>query len=215
MLAGALFNRATDIFTLVVELAEKGVHISENNELMRECAECFREALELGKSVRHHSGEEGIDELWGEPFKAFTMPIEKFYESRYIKIAQTMRDIDAIAGEMIQTFENSRYFSGIEPLIRELADAAKREAETIRRDNAIFDIWPRFVAASEDLEEFVPNVPDVMSENMHRQVADGLRLINEGKDVLSFLSGARVPMPKTTREYIERCKRYAETGYSN
>ena len=47
-------------------------------------------------------GEEGIDELWGEPFKAFTMPIEKFYESRYIKIAQTMRDIDAIAGAMVE-----------------------------------------------------------------------------------------------------------------
>ena len=116
---------------------------------------------------------------------------------------------------MIRTFEKSRYFSGIAPLIRELADAAKREAETIRRDKAIFDVWSRFVAASEDLQEFVPNVPDVMSENMHRQVADGLRLINEGKDVLSFLSGARVPMPKTTGEYIERCERYAETGYSN
>lgn len=215
MLAGALFNRATDIFTLVVELAEKGVHISENNELMRECADCFKEALELGKSVKHHSGEEGIDELWGEPFKAFTMPIEKFYASRYIKIAQTMRDIDIISECMVKTFDSTDYFSGIGTLIYELAEAAKMEAETIRRDKAIFDVWPKFVAASEDLEEFEPNVPDVMSEDMHRQVADGLRLINEGKDVLGFLSGARVPMPKTTQEYLERCRRYTETGYSN
>ncbi len=215
MLAGALFNRATDIFTLVVELAEKGVHISENNELMRECADCFKEALELGKSVKHHSGEEGIDELWGEPFKAFTMPIEKFYESRYIKIAQTMRDIDTISECMVKTFDSTDYFSGIGTLIYELAEAAKMEAETIRRDKAIFDVWPKFVAASEDLEEFEPNVPDVMSEDMHRQVADGLRLIGEGKEVLGFLSGARVPMPKTTQEYLDRCRRYTETGYSN
>ncbi len=215
MLAGALFNRATDIFTLVVELAEKGVHISENNELMRECADCFKEALELGKSVKHHSGEEGIDELWGEPFKAFTMPIEKFYESRYIKIAQTMRDIDTISECMVTTFDSTDYFSGIGTLIYELAEAAKMEAETIRRDKAIFDVWPKFVAASEDLEEFEPNVPDVMSENMHRQVSDGLRLIDEGKEVLGFLSGARVPMPKTTQEYLDRCRRYTETGYSN
>lgn len=215
MLAGALFNRATDIFTLVVELAEKGVHISDNNELMRECADCFKEALELGKSVKHHSGEEGIDELWGEPFKAFTMPIEKFYASRYIKIAQTMRDIDIISECMVKTFDSTDYFSGIGTLIYELAEAAKMEAETIRRDKAIFDVWPKFVAASEDLEEFEPKVPDVMSEDMHRQVADGLRLINQGKDVLGFLSGARVPMPKTTQEYLERCRRYTETGYSN
>ena len=71
------------------------------------------------------------------------------------------------------------------------------------------------MAASKDLQEFIPIVPDVMTENMHRQVADGLRLINEGRDVLSFLAGARVPMPKTTREYLDRCKRYTETGYSN
>ena len=213
MLAGALFNRATDIFTLVVELAKKGVHISDGNELMRECEECFREALELGMSVRHYSGEEGIDELWGEPFKAFTMPIAKFYESRYIKIAQTLRDIDTIANCMIDTFETTRYFVGISTPIRELCEAAKTEAETMRSDQEIFDIWPRFVAASEDLEEFNPYMPEVMSEDTRRQVADGMRLINEGKEVLSYLASARVPMPRTTREYVARCESYTQTGY--
>lgn len=215
MLAGALFNRAADIFTLVVELAEKGVHISERNELMRECGDCFREALDLGKAVKHYSGEEGIDELWGEPFKAFTMPIAKFYESRYIKIAQVMRDIDAIANHMIKTFDEHEAFEGVGNLIRELAEAAKMEAETIRSDKVIFDIWPRFVAASEGLEEFVPKVPDVMSEDLRRHIADGLRLISEGKDVLTYLSGARVPMPRTTQQYIKRCDHFAETGYTH
>lgn len=214
MLAGALFNRATDIFTQVVGLAEKGVHISEKNELMRECGECFKEALELGTSVKHYSGEEGIDELWGEPFKAFTMSIAKFYESRYIKIAQTMRDIDTIANHMISIFDKAPEFEGVGKLILELADAAKMEAETIRTDKAIFNIWPRFVAASEDLQQFRPRVPDVMNEDRRRQIADGLRLIKEGKEVMSYLAGARVPMPKTTREFIERCDQYIKTGYA-
>src|SRR6516225_2863431 len=96
MLAGALFNRATDIFTKLVELQAVGVEISYDNALMRECGACLQEALELGRTVLHRSGEEGIDELWGEPFKAFSIPIESFYESRYIKIAQTMRDIDRV-----------------------------------------------------------------------------------------------------------------------
>jgi hypothetical protein len=213
MLAGALFNRATDIFTLIVELAEKGVRISDGNELMRECGECFREALELGKSVRHYSGEEGIDELWGEPFKAFTMPMAKFYESRYIKIAQTMRDIDTIANCMIDTFEKIRFFAGIAAPVRELCAAAKTEAETMRSDQAIFEIWPRFVAASEDLEEFKPCMPESMNEDTRRQIADGMRLINEGKEVLSYLASARVPMPRTTREYVARCERYTQPGY--
>ena len=53
MLAGALFNRATDIFTSIVDLESQGIEVHQDNELMRECSECFSEALELGKQVRH------------------------------------------------------------------------------------------------------------------------------------------------------------------
>ena len=55
MLAGALFNRATDLFTSIVDLGEQGIKVSENNELMRECSECFQEALNLGQQVKHIS----------------------------------------------------------------------------------------------------------------------------------------------------------------
>jgi hypothetical protein len=97
MLAGALFNRAADIFTKLVELQSVGIEIQSDNALMRECGRCLQEALGLGRLVLHRSGEEGIDELWGEPFKAFSIPLEDFYESRYVKIALTLRDIDRIA----------------------------------------------------------------------------------------------------------------------
>ena len=49
MLAGSLFNRATDIFTSVVDLEEKGIHVDDTNQLVRQCEACFMEALELGK----------------------------------------------------------------------------------------------------------------------------------------------------------------------
>ena len=74
MLAGSLFHRATDLFTSIVDLGELGVQVSRDNELMRQCSGRFQEALTLGKQVKHYSGCEGIDEIWGEPFKAFTMP---------------------------------------------------------------------------------------------------------------------------------------------
>ena len=66
MLAGALFNRATDIFTAIVILESKGVKVSRSNELMKQCSNCFKEALELGEQVKHYSGHEGIDEIWGD-----------------------------------------------------------------------------------------------------------------------------------------------------
>ena len=43
-------------------------------------------ALEYGKYIRVKHGREGLEELWGEPFRAFTTPVERFLESRYIKI---------------------------------------------------------------------------------------------------------------------------------
>jgi hypothetical protein len=77
MYAGALFNRATNIFTRLVDLQSTGVEISANNDLMRECGRCLQEALSLCRLVLHRSGEEGIDELWGEPFRAFCIPLER------------------------------------------------------------------------------------------------------------------------------------------
>ncbi len=64
MLAGALFNRATDIFTKLVELQACGVEIQSDNALMRQCGEHCRNRSPSGKMVLHRSGEEGIDELW-------------------------------------------------------------------------------------------------------------------------------------------------------
>src|SRR3954453_7139464 len=71
MLAGALFNRAADVFTKIVEIQALGIEIRPDNALMKQCGEHLQEALSLGRNVLHRSGEEGIDELWGEPFKAF------------------------------------------------------------------------------------------------------------------------------------------------
>lgn len=215
MLAGALFNRAADIFTEIVELSAKGVNISQENELMRECAECFEEALELGKCVRHYSGEEGIDELWGEPFKAFTMPMDQFYHSRYIKIAQAMRGIDMVIDKLKSIFTARQEFAPVIALLDELSDAAKREAETMRSDAAIFDVWPRYVAAADAIDDFRPAGVDEneLSVPEFRRIYDGLILLREGKDVVTYVSGARVPMPKTTSEFLAKCDDYQSRGY--
>ena len=40
--------------------------------------------------------------------------------------------------------------------------------------------------------------------------ADTLRLIDEGKRVIEYLAGARVPMPKTTANYLRRCDSFRD-----
>lgn len=206
MLAGALFNRATDIFTAIVELEQKGVKISRGNELMKACGDCFKEALELGKSVRHHSGEEGIDELWGEPFRAFTLPASTYYESRLIKLSQTMANIDDVARQLQDTFGVKPEFEALAPLVDALACAARHECETMKSDACIFEIWPRFVAAGEAVGEFRPPQDAERSNECQHVFDEAMRTITAGRDLINWIARARVPMPRSTRDFHERCE---------
>ena len=216
MLAGALVNRATDIFRRLVDLETDGVDVRADYPLIKECGKCLMEALELGRLVHHRSGEEGIDELWGEPFKAFSIPLHEFYEGRYLKTAQAMRDIDRIAASMISNFGQIPVFAGIEPAVHEFASTARAKIETLRDDRDMFDIWARFVTAGERLADFVPasqqGDPERRAGRSAHGVADGLLLIRNGRALVFHIAGARTPMPKSTQEYLERCEFYLQHG---
>lgn len=210
MLAGALFNRATDLFTAIVELEHKGVRISGENELMQQCSDCFKQALELGKQVRHYSGQEGIDELWGEPFKAFTQPVANLFDSRYRKIAQTMRAIDNVTARLIQTFQCEPTFEGVIQRLERLASSAKLQIETMKSDDNFFSVWPDLVAALEALEGFQPKwIPEDDSETLQHN-EQGVKLINAGTALITYLSEARVPMPKSTRNLLQLCESFSQ-----
>lgn len=208
MLAGALFNRAADIFTKLVEMQEVGVRIEPDNSLMRQCGDYLLEALELGRAVRHRGGDEGIDELWGEPFKAFSQPIKTFYESRYIKIAQTLRDVDRITRALTAAFAGNPQYPTLAPLMAEFAAAATRKCETLRTDEEIFDIWPTFVVARERLRSLQPQLPAAPSLDEIRKAQDGNRLIKEGTALITHIARARVPMPKSTAELLACSERF-------
>jgi hypothetical protein len=216
MLAGSMFNRATDIFRKLVELQADGIEIRSDDALMRECGQCLLDAMELGHFVLHRSGEEGIDELWGEPFRAFSIPVEDFYESRYIKIGQSMRDIDKIANTMINTFTSIPGFSGIEGPVSEFTEAAKLKTETMRTDTNIFEVWSQLVTAGERLANFTPQAPAAPMPHaatpVSHSLSDGLQLLRNGRDLIFYITRARTPMPKSTREFIERCANYQQTG---
>ena len=214
MLAGALFNRATDIFRKLVELQAAGVEIHSDDALMRECGKCLLDAMNLGRCVLHRSGEEGIDELWGEPFRAFSIPLEDFFESRYIKMGQTMRDIDRIAAAMIANFRPIPAFANIAAPLHDFACAARVKTETLRTDPDIFDIWARLVTAAERLANFTPQARARTADAVEHSISDGLQLIRSGRDLIFYIARARTPMPKSTGDYIARCENYLATGWA-
>ena len=208
MLAGALFNRATDLFTSIVNLGELGVKVSESNELMQQCSSCFQEALTLGQQVKHYSGCEGLDEIWGEPFKAFMLSPKDFYYSRFIKIAQCKRAIDLIIEHMLTTFCDSRPFSRLRATLLDFGEAAKQVSETNKKDPAIFEIWPNFVALGETIDGFKPLLTDNAGQTLVMHIAEGKALLLEGKRLLGYIAGARIPMPSSTTQYLEKCQTF-------
>ncbi len=212
MLAGALFNRATDIFRKLVELQAAGIDVQSDNPLMRECGQCLLEAMDLGRFVLHRSGEEGIDELWGEPLRAFSIPLEDFYESRYIKIGQSMRDIERIGAAMIANFTRIPAFARIDGLIRDFVEAAKVKTEILRTDPDVFDVWAQLVTAAERLANYTPLRQAPGPETPIHNISDGLQLVRSGRDLIFYVARAKTPMPKSTREYIERCEIYLSSG---
>ena len=208
MLAGALFNRATDVLTKAVDLQALGIDVGPDNALLRQCGDHLQESLSLCRLVLHRSGDEGIDELWGEPLKAFAFPIEDFYKSRYIKIAATMRDIDRIREVMTGAFGSMRPFEGLAPVIAAFAEAAKVKCQTLQTDPTIFESWSDFVTAGERLLAFQPLGSQRPSIDERLKFSQGLQLIAAGKDLVTHVTRARVPMPKSTREYLERVAHY-------
>jgi hypothetical protein len=207
MLAGCIFNRATDIFTKLVEIQALGVTIEYDNALMRECGALLQESLTLGQMVLHRSGEEGLDELWGEPFKAFSFSIEDFYNSRYVKIAQTMRAIDGTRDAMLEAFASLPAFAPAGALLRAFADAAKIKCETLRTDPEIFEVWTSFVVSGERLAGFRPRSGGDAAASQE-QASEGLRILAAGKALIYDVTRARVPMPKSAREFGERCEKF-------
>ena len=208
MLAGALFNRSADIFTHLVELEASGVEILPDNDLMQTCGQCLQEALEFGNLVKHRNGDEGIDELWGEPFKAFIMSIDDFYESRYIKIAMTMKNIDQAAAYMAGCIKNDPRFPGVAQLILEYAKAARRKCETLRTDDDIFDVWSDFVVAGEAVMEFIPEHNATLPAGSLIDAMDVKHMLKEGVRLIAFITRARTPMPKSTAKYLNECEQY-------
>ena len=70
------------------------------------------------------------------------------------------------------------------------------------------------MTAGERLANFAPDESAETTPGISdgHGISDGLQLIRAGRDLIFFITRARTPMPKSGREYIERCRVYLETG---
>ncbi len=187
-----------------------------------ECGRCFMEALSLGKNIKLNDGGEGVDELWGEPFKVFSMPIEDYFHTRYVKVAKTMFEIDRITDALGQILQAADLLTPMQACLAELSESSKLACETIRNDPAMFDIWPRYIAAKEayqnDLHDIVKSHTNKeMNHNSdaYRELLAVNRILMDGGAILMKLATLRVPLPKSTKSICERIDEFLAEGGGN
>ncbi len=223
MLAGALLNRGRQILKAIVELEESGVKIEPSNELLRECGRCFMEALSLGKNIKLNDGGEGVDELWGEPFRVFSMPIEDYFHTRYVKVARTMFEIDRVTEDLEKVMQEFDLFEQMRTRLKDLSESAKLACETIRNDPAIFDIWPRYIAAKESYQQDLMTIMQSKTKaehkdslNTYRRLLEANRILREGGIVLIKLATLRVPLPTSVGRISEHVEEFlADSQHPN
>jgi hypothetical protein len=103
-------------------------------------------------------------------------------------------------------------FAGLEPIIHDFSHHARIKTETLRTDKDIFEVWSNLVTAGERLASFKPVFTDPDSETEKRRASFGTQLICNGRDLIFYITRARVAMPKSTTDFVARCKTYAEKG---
>ena len=108
-------------------------------------------------------------------------------------------------------FAGSQLFGDVERRIRNFADAAKLKCETLRTDPVIFEVWPTFVTAGDQLSHIRSRLPLTTGDGDKREAEDGIRLIEQGKKLLTYIARARVSMPKSMQSFIAQCDHYSQT----
>ncbi len=121
----------------------------------------------------------------------------------------TMRAIDCITAEMKLTLATHAAFAGVAELLDRFSAASKLKSETLRTDADVFEVWTSFVVSSEALRAFRPVLHDDSSPGLRHWVDEGVELVERGAELVTWMARARVPMPKSTREFLERCHAHA------
>ena len=121
-----------------------------------------------------------------------------------------MYEIDAITNMLASIFKRSKTFSNLVSIIKDLGESAKLATETQRSDASIIEIWPRFVGTSDRIFSTKLTLPKDSDRKQQALGKRGMQLIKDGADLIISHSNNRMPMPKSTTEFLERCAAFKE-----
>jgi len=205
LLAGGLFNQGAELYKGLasIQAHTPGVDISSTR---KQCGELFSEALKLGQKHVHHRNqrpEQGMAEMWGEPLKAFSQPLEDFYQSRYQKIATAMDNIDDIVQAVRGLTGKTKGCQELGKIADNYGKAAKALMETSKEDPAHLGLLADFKISHSKMREYEPTLPPSFPKDakldMVEHHADHVQpVIREAARAIRYITEARVEMPSMT-----------------
>ena len=119
-----------------------------------------------------------------------------------------MKAIDNVADHMVSTFKAIPGFDKAKDGILDYAQAARQESEIMKSDPDFFYSWPEFVTLAARIKQYEPST-DSDKTNLEEVHGWGKRLLSEGTDLISYMAGVRVPMPKSTRQYLDKLEQFS------
>ena len=81
----------------------------------------------------------------------------------------------------------------------------------MKSDPDFFYSWPEFVTLAARLKQYEPSI-DSDKTNLEEVHDWGKRLLSEGADLISYMAGVRVPMPKSTRQYLDKLENFSKAA---
>ena len=119
-----------------------------------------------------------------------------------------MHSIDSIANRMIQSFKVVSEYKNIEPMILDYAAAAREECELMKSDPDFFSSWPHFVALGDRITHIDSDFLQYDDPLKRSLLLRGRTLLIDGKNLLSYMAGVRVPMPKSMGDYCQELEQF-------
>ena len=114
-----------------------------------------------------------------------------------------MKAIDSTAERMIRSFQTISEFRGVEEMLLNYAEAAREECELMKSDPDFFSSWPKFVALAETIAQISSDFSNYKEPRTRSLLLRGRTLLIDGKNLLSYMAGVRVPMPKSIADYTD------------
>ena len=120
-----------------------------------------------------------------------------------------MRDIDLISTTLINLFGKADSFSQVLAELEELAICCKEVTETMRSDPAMIDIWAHYVSIADELRAFKPRSREGITNAERAMARRGKELILAGVELMNDMANMRIPLPKTTHDFIQKCDAFS------